>query len=181
MAKVFKPVKKALLSSKSVEAQKQIKETKDQARSLSRSSNQKRKDARDQNYDPSTVGFGRHSYSYIDPEKFSLSFGPTEGQLDYEDKYFLNKKSPSNELTIPLLCTVGVQFETSAPSLEGVYEVISLPLLIEGLPYAALRKLPSNEECVISFISLGVVADPLTSLYNEVSTLLIRRRAEQQS
>lgn len=181
MAKIYKPVKKVTQASKSVAVQKEMQKSRDKAKEFSRVINQKRKESKSSvDYDPSKVGFGRHDYHFIDPDAIDLNIGPGEGQMNFEDKYALNFKSPENELTLQILCTLGAQFETSAEGFEGIYEVEGLPKIIDGSPFAQLKKVSTGESLLISLVTLGVVADSVY-MYKDVKAVVIRKRVSTGS
>lgn len=130
-------------------------------------------------FDPQTMGFGKHKYSYIDPEKFDLNFEPPGGLRTRDFVAALNTKNPETDLTVDHISRPGTSFETNAEGYEGAWLITAIPLLTNGVLYAVACRLSEDNVVqaepakLISAVDLGVVADRVTAYYkNNVRTVL---------
>lgn len=99
------------------------------------STEQPKKDLR-KAWDPETMGYGRHSYTHVDPDAINVADfainlrGEQQHRGDVrEESTAYNEASSDNSISLDLLSKIGTVFETEALGLEGIWMVAKLPLV----------------------------------------------------
>jgi len=87
-------------------------------------------------WDPETMGYGKHSYTIVDPdsinvEDFAIDMrGDEQHRGDVrEENTAYNERQEGNTITLDLLSKIGTVFRTEAPGIEGTYMVAAMPVV----------------------------------------------------
>lgn len=132
-------------------------------------------------FDPETMGFGKHAYTFIDPKTVDiekLTTPPNGIMRTREFTVAFNKMHPKTDVNIDVLSRNGCVFRTNAKDYEGEWVVVEMPALRSAVMYARCRRwLPTpgskeegteqGEKIEISAVDLGIVPDRFSNLYKD--------------
>lgn len=117
--------------------------------------------------DRSKMGFGNHSWEYIDPKEVPTDFGPPDGVPRRDFNAAFNRPHPETDVDIDIISRPGAVISTTAVGFEGEWTVVRLPKYHEGKVLAFLRRDANSPVTEVSMDALGVVAERFTNLYDE--------------
>jgi len=102
-------------------------------------------------WDADKMGYGKHTYTHVDPdainvEDFAVDMrGEQQHRGDVrEENTAYNEREADNSVTLDLLSKIGTIFSTEALGLEGMYEVVMMPVVRS--PEVFCRVLPVQHQ-----------------------------------
>lgn len=141
-------------------------------------------------WDPNTMGYGKHDFRHIDPSTINPS--DFARNLRGEEQHFgdvrqynsaYNEKHPENDLDLDWLGRVGTVFETEAEGYEGFWHVTNMPTVQAPDVFCRAVKVTDpeedpegREEQKIPCVALGVTAD-IDNKYRQVKSRLMKKGA----
>lgn len=131
--------------------------------------------------DRSKMGFGNHSWDYINPADVPTDFGPPDGVARRDFNNAFNRPNEATTVTIDHMSRPGALIETDAAGFEGRWVVAAMPQYKDGVLWAyLLREGDEDQACqIVPMVDLGVIADRYSNMYkdNVVTTLISGGRA----
>jgi len=130
-------------------------------------------------WDPETMGYGKHSYTIVDPdsinvEDFAIDMrGDEQHRGDVrEENTAYNERPKNNTITLDLLSKIGTVFKTKVPECPGVWMVTSMPAIRTPEVFVRATRVksfdkenkefeldPDSEEQELSCVELGCAVD----------------------
>lgn len=135
-------------------------------------------------YDPETMGYGKHTFDFIDPETIDpadylrpLRVGQVDAFTAREVCNAYNERHPNTTFDLYEGGILGSRFSTEAEGFEGQWEVVDLPKVKAPLIWLQCRQVAPTGLLVgplvlIDPVLLGIVADE-ANFYKQVVSKLI--------
>jgi len=142
------------------------------------------------NWDPETMGHGKHTYRHINPE--TINPEDYARNLRGEEQHFgdireynagYNEKHPENDLDLDWLGRTGTIFETEAEGFAGLWHVTNMPAVKAPDVFCRAVKISNpdeppegKEEVTIPCVALGVAVGQ-DNKYLQVKSRLLKKGA----
>lgn len=137
-------------------------------------------------WDPSTQGYGKHSYHHVDPdavnpEEYAQNMRGEQQHFGEVREYnsAKNEKHPDNTMRLEDVARMGTIFETDAEGYEGQWMVVQMPEVHAPKSFALVSRVDENKEPTgdvfkIRTDLLGLAVDE-NNMFLQVATKVVHK------